>query len=80
MQSGQPVPVDTRTGFLHGRVLRKATCAQRGVIPFEVTLEPPLPLDAMPDLEPVGAIPIDVRRDILSGSVFRWRERWPVIR
>ena len=68
VQSGQPVLVDTRNGFLHGRVLRKATSAQSGVIPVEVTLTPPLPPGAVPDLGVDGAIQIDVRRDVLSIS------------
>ena len=66
MQSGQPVLVDTGSGIVHRRVLRKATCAQRGVIPVEVTLTPPLPPGSVLDLGVDRAIQIDVRRDVLS--------------
>ena len=80
VQSGQPVLVDTRNGYLHGRVLRTSTSAQSGVIPVEVTLVPPVPFGAVPDLGEDGAMQIDVWRDVLSSSAFQWRERWSVIR
>ena len=80
VQSGQPVLFDTHNGCLHGRVLREATRAQSGEIPVKVTLTPPPPPGAVPDLKVDHAIQIDTQRDVLNSSPFRWRGRWPVIR
>jgi HlyD family secretion protein len=62
---GQPASIDTRNGFVPGRVSRIDPAAQNGTVTVDVTLEGALPLGARPDLSVDGTIELERLEDVL---------------
>jgi len=62
---GQLAQIDTRNGFIPGRVSRKDPSAVNGTVTVDVRLEGPLPAGAVPDLSVDGVIEIERVDDIV---------------
>jgi HlyD family secretion protein len=62
---GQPVEIDTRNGFAHGRVARVDPAVQGGTIGVDVVFDGPLPRGARPDLTVDGVIEIERLANVL---------------
>lgn len=56
---GQKTSIDTRNGFVNGRVMRVDPTAQNGTVTVEVALEGPLPRGARSDLSVDGTIEVE---------------------
>jgi multidrug efflux pump subunit AcrA (membrane-fusion protein) len=62
---GQKATIDTRNGFVEGRVMRVDPIAQGGTVTVEVALEGPLPRGARSDLSVDGTIEVERLNDVL---------------
>jgi HlyD family secretion protein len=62
---GQIASVDTRNGFIPGKVIRIDPAAQNGTVTVDVALEGELPRGARPDLSVDGTIELERLNDIL---------------
>ena len=65
---GQKATVDTRNGFVDGKVSRIDPAAQNGTVTVDVALEGELPQGARPDLTVDGTIELERLTDILYVS------------
>lgn len=65
VQIGLPAQIDTRNGFVAGRVIRVAPSVQEGSVLVDVALEGELPRGARPDLSIDGTIEIERLDDVL---------------
>lgn len=65
VQHNQPVSIDTRNGIVSGWVTRIDPAVQNGTVTVDVTLDPPLPPGARPDLRVDGVITIEQLDDVL---------------
>jgi len=65
---GQVVSVDTRNGFIPGRVMRVDPAVQNGTVTVDVKLEGALPKGARPDLSVEGTIELERLDDVLYVS------------
>jgi hypothetical protein len=65
VQVGQTATIDTRNGFIPGRVVRIDPASQNGAVGVDVTLEGALPAGARPELSVEGTIEIERLRDVL---------------
>jgi HlyD family secretion protein len=63
---GQITSVDTRSGFIPGKVIRIDPSAQNGTVTVDVSLEGPLPKGARPDLSVDGTIELERLDNVLS--------------
>ena len=63
---GQVASVDTRTGFIPGKVIRIDPSAQNGTVTVDVALEGELPRGARPDLSVDGTIELERLDNVLS--------------
>ncbi|HMG18529.1 MAG TPA: HlyD family efflux transporter periplasmic adaptor subunit [Gemmatimonadales bacterium] len=63
---GQPASVDTRTGFVAGRVVRIDPAAQQGTVTVDIALDGALPDGARPDISVDATITIERLNDVLS--------------
>ena len=68
VQIGQKATVDTRNGFVDGKVSRKDPAAQNGTVTVDVALEGTLPQGAVPDLTVDGTIELERLTDIIYVS------------
>jgi HlyD family secretion protein len=68
VQIGQLATVDTRNGFVKGKVSRIDPAAQNGTVTVDVALEGELPQGARPDLTVDGTIELERLTDILYVS------------
>jgi len=62
---GQIASVDTRNGFIPGKVIRIDPAAQNGTVTVDVALEGPLPRGARPDLSVDGTIELERLDNVL---------------
>jgi HlyD family secretion protein len=62
---GQPASIDTRTGVINGRVIRKDPSVQNGTVTVDVKLEGELPSGAVPDLSVDGTIELERLNDVM---------------
>lgn len=62
---GQIAQIDTRNGFIPGKVVRIAPSAQQGTVTVDVALEGELPRGARPDLSVDGTIEIERLENVL---------------
>jgi HlyD family secretion protein len=62
---GLPATIDTRNGFVPGRVTRVAPSSQDGTVTVDVSLEGPLPKGARPNLSVDGTIEIERLPNVL---------------
>jgi HlyD family secretion protein len=62
---GQPVQVDTRNGFIPGRVMRIDPAVVNGTVTVDVRLEGELPPGARPDLSVDGTVELEKLRNVL---------------
>lgn len=65
IQIGQVAVVDTRYGFVNGRIVRIDPSVQNGTRTVDVTFEEPLPRGAVPDLSVDGTIELERLDDVL---------------
>jgi HlyD family secretion protein len=65
---GQTATVDTRNGFVSGKVSRMDPAAQNGTVTVDVALEGALPAGARPDLTVDGTIELERLTDIVYVS------------
>jgi HlyD family secretion protein len=63
---GQIAQVDTRNGFIPGKVIRIDPAAQNGTVTVDIALEGPLPRGARPDLSVDGTIELERLDNVLS--------------
>ncbi len=63
---GQVAQVDTRSGFIPGKVIRIDPSAQNGTVTVDIALEGPLPRGARPDLSVDGTIELERLDNVLS--------------
>jgi HlyD family secretion protein len=63
---GQLAQVDTRNGFIPGKVIRIDPAAQNGTVTVDVALEGELPRGARPDLSVDGTIELERLDNVLS--------------
>ena len=62
---GLPAEVDTRNGFVKGRVSRMDPASSNGTVGVDVTLEGPLPAGARPDLSVDGTIRLELLENVI---------------
>jgi HlyD family secretion protein len=62
---GQIASVDTRNGFIPGKVVRIDPAAQNGTVTVDIALEGELPRGARPDLSVDGTVELDRLDDVL---------------
>lgn len=62
---GQKAVIDTRNGFVDGRVIRIEPSVQNGTVTVEVVIDGDLPSGARPDLNVDGTIEVDRLEDVL---------------
>lgn len=62
---GQVATVDTRNGFIPGKVIRIDPAAQNGTVTVDVALEGELPRGARPDLSVDGTVELELLDDVL---------------
>lgn len=62
---GQVASVDTRNGFIPGKVIRIDPAAQNGTVTVDVQLEGPLPRGARPDLSVDGTVELERLTNVL---------------
>lgn len=62
---GQVASVDTRNGFIPGKVIRIDPAAQNGTVTVDIGLEGELPRGARPDLSVDGTIELELLDDVL---------------
>jgi HlyD family secretion protein len=62
---GQKASVDTRNGFVNGRVSRIDPSVQNGTVTVDVEITEALPLGARPDLSVDGTIELENLKDVL---------------
>lgn len=62
---GQSASIDTRNGFIPGKVIRIDPAAQNGTVTVDVGLEGELPRGARPDLSVDGTIELELLDDVL---------------
>ena len=65
IQIGQPASIDTRNGFVDGKVSRVDPGAQNGTVTVDVSLTGELPKGARPDLSVDGTIELERLENIL---------------
>jgi len=65
IQIGQPASIDTRNGFVEGKVSRVDPAAQNGTVTVDVSLSGELPKGARPDLSVDGTIELERLENIL---------------
>lgn len=65
IQLGQPVSVDTRNGFIPGRVIRIDLAATNGTVTVDASLEGEYPKGVRPDLSVDGTIELERLENIL---------------
>jgi HlyD family secretion protein len=65
IQPGQTASIDTRNGFVAGKVVRIDPSVQNGTVTVDVTMTGPLPKGARPDLSVDGTIELERLRDVL---------------
>jgi HlyD family secretion protein len=65
VELNQIVSIDTRNGFIPGRVVRIDPAAQNGTVTVDVALEGPLPRGARPDLTVDGTIQLEKLDDVV---------------
>ncbi len=62
---GQSASIDTRNGFIPGKVIRIDPAAQNGTVTVDIGLEGELPRGARPDLSVDGTIELELLDDVL---------------
>jgi HlyD family secretion protein len=62
---GQTASIDTRNGFIPGKVIRIDPAAQNGTVTVDIGLEGELPRGARPDLSVDGTIELELLDDVL---------------
>lgn len=62
---GQPAQVDTRNGFIDGRVIRIDPAVQNGTVTVDISLQGPLPVGVRPDLSVDGTIELERLENVL---------------
>ncbi|HKS37982.1 MAG TPA: HlyD family efflux transporter periplasmic adaptor subunit [Verrucomicrobiae bacterium] len=65
IQHGQKAIIDTRNGFIEGRVARIDPASQNGTRTVDVTLDGPLPRGAVPELGVDGTIELELLVDVM---------------
>jgi HlyD family secretion protein len=65
VELNQPAVIDTRNGFIPGRVIRIDPAAQNGTVTVDVALEGQLPRGARPDLTVDGTIQLEKLDDVI---------------
>jgi HlyD family secretion protein len=65
VQIGQSAEIDTRNGIVNGKVLRVAPSVVNGTVTVDVSMIPPLPTGARPDLSVDGVIELEHLDDVV---------------